>query len=107
LVHFIPWQTTLGVFWEDAVHALPLVLLGKMFANKTWYKIAKWPLLAAVMCSFGAGHLYQGVLAACMLSFYIPFSMKMGEKHGFGTVMLCHMMYDLITLLSIGWIVGA
>jgi hypothetical protein len=106
MVHLIPWQATLGVFWEDAVHVLPLVILGRMFGDRKWYKYISWPLLAMVMCSFGAGHTYQGLVAAIGLSFYIPFSMKMGKKYGFGTVMLSHMMYDLITLLSLAWMVG-
>ena len=106
MVHFIPWQATFGVFWEDAVHVMPLVILARMFGEKTWYKIIQWPLLTAVMVSFGSGHLYQGALAAAGISLYILVSKKMGEKHGFGTVMLCHIMYDMITLLTLAWIVG-
>lgn len=106
MVRMIPWQATSFVYWEDAVHVLPLVIFARMFSGKSWYKWAQWPLLVAVMVSFGSGHLYQGVLAACGISFYIPFSKKMGEKYGFGTVMLCHIMYDMTTLLTLAWIVG-
>lgn len=105
-VHFLPWQGTLGVFWEDAVHVIPLVLLARTCADKLWYKIVKWPLLIMVMIAFGAGHLYQGPVAAAALSFYIILSMKQGQKNGFGTVMIAHVLYDLITLLSIAWMVG-
>jgi hypothetical protein len=104
--NFIPIGATMGVFWEDAVHALPLVILGKMFGQKTWYKWIRWPLLIGVMLSFGSGHLYQGTFAAAALSFYIPFSMSKGDKYGFGTIMLCHMLYDALTLLSLRWMVG-
>lgn len=106
-VNFLPWQTTLGVFWEDMCHTVPLVILGRMYAKSKWYKWARLPLLAMVMFSFGSGHMYQGVWASCMLSLYIPITMKLGKKYGFGTVMLCHMFYDMATLLSLKWIVGA
>ena len=106
MVHFIPWQATLATFWEDAVHVIPLVILERLFFEKTWYKYVKMPLLLLVMIAFGSGHLYQGVLAAIGLSFYIPLSMNMGKKYGFGTVMLCHMGYDLSTLLFFGWMLG-
>ena len=105
-VHFIPWQGTLGVFWEDAVHVFPLVLLARMYGEKLWFKIIRWPLLIATMIAFGAGHLYQGPIAACALSFYIILSMQQGQKNGFGTVIIAHTLYDLITLLSIAWMVG-
>lgn len=107
MVSFLPWQVTLGVFWEDACHSLPLVLLGKVFQKAKWYKYCSLPLLVLVMASFAVGHLYQGVLAAIAISFYIPFAMKMGKKYGFGTVMICHILYDMITLLSLKWLVGA
>jgi hypothetical protein len=106
IIHFLPWQTTLGVFWEDAAHSLPLVLMGKIFKKSKWYSYVSLPLLAMVMFSFGSGHMYQGLIASIAISFYVPFSMKMGEKHGFGTVMICHILYDMITLLSLGWMVG-
>ncbi len=107
MVGFIPWQATFGVFWEDAVYVLPLVILARLYSDKTWYKYVKWPLLILTMISFGSGHMYQGVLASIGLCFCIPFSKKMGMKYGFGTVMACHILYDMITILTLGWIVGA
>lgn len=103
---FIPWQTTLGVFWEDACYGLPLVLMEKMYNKSSWYKFVRIPLLAMFMMSFGSGHIYQG-LTGLLLAFYIPFSISMGKKYGFGTVMLCHIMYDMITLLSMKIILGS
>ena len=102
----IPWQATLTVFWEDACHGLPLVLLALSTAT---YKHAKWLnriAMATVMISFGAGHLYQGWLAAVGLSMYIPFSMEIGKKNGFGTVMIGHMMYDFITIITMKAVLG-
>ena len=107
MVHFLPWQATLGVFWEDACHTLPLVLLGRIFQKSKWYSRAATPLMLGVMLSFGSGHMYQGLLASVALAFYIPFSIKLGKKYGFGTVMICHILFDLITLLSFKAIVGA
>lgn len=95
----LPIATALTVFWEDACHGLPLLILKKSTKNRWWTKPIYWLALIIVMIEFGLGHRYQGPLAAVLLSFYIPYSVKMGEKYGFGTVMLCHMMYDLVTLL--------
>jgi hypothetical protein len=106
MANFLPWQVTFGVFWEDMCHTVPLAILGKMFAKEMWYKIARIPLLILVMFAFGSGHVYQGLFAAFALSFYIPYTLKMGKKYGFGTVMICHMAYDLTTLLSLKWMLG-
>jgi hypothetical protein len=100
LAQFLPWQTSFGVFWEDMCHTVPLVILGKMYAKKTWYKWARLPLLGLVMFAFGSGHMYQGLFSAACISLYIPFTMRMGNKYGFGIVMLCHMLYDLSTMLT-------
>lgn len=96
----IPWQTLFGVFWEDACHALPLVLLGLAFSDQKWFKILRWPLLAIVALSFGSAHEYEGFMAMVVLTCYIPVTMSLGKKYGFGTVMICHVLYDLITFLS-------
>lgn len=107
LVNFLPWQTTLGVFWEDAVYTMPLFLLGKIHAGKKWYERLKIPLLIVAMISFGAGHVYQGGIAAIALSLYLPWSMGMAKRYGYGTVMAGHVLYDMITLLSLKVMLGA
>lgn len=107
LVAFLPWQTTLGVFWEDAVYTMPLVLMERVYGNEKWHKWMKYPMVGLAMVSFGVGHVYQGALIAALLSLYIPWSMGMARKYGYGTVMLGHMSYDLITLLSLKIILGA
>jgi hypothetical protein len=106
-VNFIPWQACLGVFWEDMCHTVPLALLGRMFKTRKWYKWLSATLLGMVMIAFGSGHLYQGLFSAILLSAYIPFTLRLGKKYGFGTVMLCHMAYDLSTILTLKWIVGS
>jgi hypothetical protein len=102
----IPWQTVPGVFWEDACHALPLVVMEKMFKLKTWFKYARLPLLCAMSFFFGLGHSYEGMGAVLMMMCYIPITMRLGKKYGFGTIMLCHVAYDMCTLLSFKFILG-
>jgi hypothetical protein len=102
----IPWLATTTVFWEDACHGLPLVLLKKLTENKWYSKFLTVPAFILVMTSFGSGHIYQGWLAALMLMYYIPMSMKLGEKYGFGTVMIGHTLYDLSTLLAVRYATG-
>jgi hypothetical protein len=103
----IPWPLTLTVFWEDACHGLPLLLLRKLIGTNKW----TWPihglLTAIVMLEFGLGHVYQGLPAAAMLSLYIPYSIKLGEKFGFGTVMIGHTLFDLTTVLTLKCLLGA
>ncbi len=105
-VSVIPWPLTLTVFWEDACHGLPLLLIQRLIGTKKW----TWPihglLTAMVMFEFGLGHVYQGVLAATALSFYIPYSIHLGKKYGFGTVMIGHTLYDLFTILTIKLVMG-
>jgi hypothetical protein len=105
-VAVIPWQATLTVFWEDACHTLPLVLLRRMLGTK-WYMLpVHFLLLALVTLSFGSGHIYQGYIVSAFLMLYIPFTMKLGEKYGFGTIMAGHTLYDLSTILAIKWMLG-
>lgn len=100
----IPWQLTLTVFWEDACHTLPLALLQRFLPNKLWAKALNFVALLLVMLSFGLGHTYQGIGAACLISLYIPISLKLGKKYGFGTMMICHTLYDLSTALLVQWV---
>jgi hypothetical protein len=103
----IPWQATLTVFWEDACHGLPLAILSRWLGKDKWWKKAlTWIAIAIVMVSFGLGHVYQGWIAAAALSFYIPFTFKKGQEVGFGTVMLCHTLYDLVTIVSMHAFLG-
>lgn len=104
--NIIPWQTTLGVFWEDACNALPLVIGESLFKKKKWYRAIRLPLLALMALSFGFGHSYEGLGAVIAMTCYIPFTMRLGKKYGFGTVMLCHIAYDMLTLLSFKFFLG-
>lgn len=106
-VTLIPWPMTLTVFWEDACHGLPLLLLRNFIGTDKWWKwLIHAPLMAMVMLEFGLGHVYQGAGAAMLLSLYIPYSIHMGRKYGFGTVMVGHTLYDLTTILSLKFMLG-
>ncbi len=103
----IPWQATLTVFWEDMCHTVPLVILSRWLGDdKLWKKALSWASIALVMVSFGLGHVYQGYFAALFLSLYIPFTYKKGQEVGFGTIMICHTLYDLVTILAIQTFLG-
>lgn len=105
-VLWIPWQLTLSVWWEDAVHVLPLLLIDRMLPQEwKWKRRAVMiPLIIFMQISFGLGHVYQGNLAALGLSFYIPFTFRIAKEKGIGTTMLCHVLYDLSTLLLIQYV---
>jgi hypothetical protein len=105
-ISIIPWPLTLTVFWEDACHGLPLFLIKKLINGRKWLMPLYYVLMATVMLEFGLGHVYQGVVAACMLSLYIPYSIKLGEKYGFGTVMVGHTLFDLTTILTVKLLLG-
>lgn len=103
----IPWQATLTVFWEDACHTVPLAILSRVLGEDKWWKKAlRRAAIGMVMVSFGLGHVYQGVFAAALLSLYIPFTLKKGQEVGFGTIMACHTLYDLLTILTIKLMLG-
>lgn len=92
----------LGVFWEDSLFVLPLVMLrdfGKM--PKIPYNI----LFVISALVFTSGHLYQGIWG--LTAFAYPFvSAHYGRKYGFGTMILCHMMYDFITYYTAFAMIG-
>jgi hypothetical protein len=118
MADLIPWQAVLGTPWEDACHGLPLAIIsascyarrfhpsGLTWSHARWYKWVEKPLLFMVMMAFASGHLYQGIWQALAISLYIPFSINMGTKYGFGTVMVGHIMYDMSTLLLFKWMAG-
>lgn len=102
----IPLAMTATVFWEDACHTLPLAIMARYLGDSIPAKVALWALTGLVMISFGLGHVYQGAMAALMLSFYVPVVTKLGKTHGFGTVMICHSLYDFLTLLTVRLFLG-
>lgn len=85
------------VWWEDAFFVLPIFLAFK-YCNK-YLAIA-----VAIFFSmwFGFGHAYQGLYGVMITSIYPVFiSLRYGRKYGFGTVMICHILYDFLTYYAI------
>ena len=104
----IPWVASFTVFWEDACHGLPLVILGSLIGTeRRWARAVNKLAMILVSVSFGLGHLYQGPLVELILSFYVSYSVKYGKKYGFGTVIICHTLFDLVTFLFIKYFMGA
>lgn len=85
------------VWWEDAFYALSLY-----WAHKKLKPILAWILTIFLSLHFGISHLYSGWFWAFAVSFY-PFfiSLKYGKRVGFGTVMICHIIYDFMTFFTI------
>jgi len=103
ILHLInPWLM-LGVFWEDAVFVLPLIVLKD---EKNIPKVLYYILFAISTATFTLGHSYQGIMGLTS-AIYIYFSTKYGRQYGFGTVMICHTLYDLITYFGALAYVGA
>lgn len=93
-LHFI---NLLGVYWEDAVFTMPAIIAERMGASK----FLRGLILAVSALAFASGHIAYGLPWAAITLFYVPFiSYRYGRKVGLGTVMVCHILYDVITLLS-------
>lgn len=102
-----PWQIALLVFWEDMVFAVPITILDRYIKN-LWIKIPTVFIATLFMALiFGVGHWYEGGFSsACILAAYIPLSVYRGSKFGFGTMILCHMLFDLCTYFCVFWTAG-
>ncbi len=97
-----PWQMDLTVFWEDMCYGVPLAILSlRMGTDTKWKKFIFRTILVLFSIHFGLGHAWQGLLAVFLLSFYVPFTVKKGKEIGFGTVMICHVLYDLSTRITV------
>ena len=94
------------VWWEDPFFTLPLAIASAFLGNKLPARIIVFFLGILSMVSFGIGHLYQGIFSACIISLYIPYVYGLGKKHGFSTVILCHMAYDFITIMTVRLFLG-
>lgn len=103
----IPFQMTFLVFWEDMCYALPLVFLSMILPKDKWYRFPVQMIAWGILWfSFWSSHVYQGPLAAFWISLYIPFCYKRGQEVGFGTMAICHTLYDLSTLAVLVLVTG-
>lgn len=92
----------LMVFWEDTVFGMSCYYLYKYLKKR--FAI---PLIVLVSIFFGLGHAYEGLVAIGVASLY-PFfiSRPYGEKYGFGTVAVCHILYDFSVFLILSLFVA-
>lgn len=86
----------MGVFWEDLVHVLPALIMTKL-------KIPNFFVYAFLFLSsvaFATGHLYLSPIWALITTIYPAISFHYGKKHGLGTVIICHILYDIVTVFT-------
>lgn len=94
--------TLLLVFWEDFFFGIPLYYIHKLAEKYKYFKIMKWPLTIMIVSLFGLGHAYQGPYGMTMNAFLLYFvCLRFGRLYGFGTTMICHILYDAATVYSI------
>lgn len=105
LYNNIPFWAYAIVPWEDAFYVAPMLYLQDLEQKSKWLW---WALVGALSIHFGLGHAYQGIMGVILTSFYPYFiSFKYSKRVGLGTVMVCHVLYDMITVLTAkySWIV--
>lgn len=94
----VPFWTLGLVFWEDAFFGISIYY---MIDKWKWSKYIYLPIVATISIWFGLGHMYQFDLAyfATLVLPYMVFY-KLGKKYGFGTTMVCHVIFDMFTFLT-------
>lgn len=104
----IPFYLFALVPWEDAFYVAPLLYLEEI-KNRGKLGKALWvAIVVSTSIHFGLGHAYQGWFAVGLTALYPYFiSLKYSKRVGMGTVMVCHVLYDMITVLTAkySWIV--
>jgi hypothetical protein len=96
----IPFYMFAIVPWEDAFYVAPLLYLDYMRETK-WGRYMWNTLAIALSIHFGLGHAYQGLFGIAITSLYPYFvSYKYSKRTSLGTVMVCHILYDMITVLT-------
>jgi len=66
-----------------------------------WKEYVWFPIVAILSIRFGLGHMYQFEAAyfAALLIPYLAFY-QYGKRFGFGTSMTCHILFDMITIMT-------
>jgi len=97
-INQIPFWRFATVFWEDAFFAIPIYY---MIDRWKWNKNIYMPIIAVGSIVFGLGHMYQFEMAY-FATLIIPYAVfyKAGRKYGFGTSMICHIVFDMITFIT-------
>lgn len=87
------------VFWEDVWFGMSIAwIMSYLYPVRKRTAIAMVVLISLL---FGSGHLYQGWIGMILSVYPFFISYKYGKKYGFGTVMVCHMLYDFITVMTV------
>lgn len=96
----IKWAMVL-VFWEDVFFGIPLYFIHK-YMDGPKIKYLKWILTIVISALFGSLHAYQGIIGIIATSL-VPYFLfyRYGKRHGFGTTMVCHILYDNVTVYTI------
>lgn len=91
------WRLAL-VFWEDAFFAIPIYYMKDKWK---WSRYLWLPIVAALSITFGVGHMYQFEMAF-FATLLIPYLIwyRYGKRFGFGTVMICHILFDMFTITT-------
>jgi len=94
----IPFWRLALVFWEDAFFAIPMYY---MIDKWKWKEYIWLPIVGFLSIRFGIGHMYQFEMAyfAALIIPYL-FFYRYGKKYGFGTSMTCHILFDMITIIT-------
>ena len=83
------------VWLEDLAFAAPIYLFKQYISKNKWFWI---PIAIGFSLFFASQHVYLGYSWALVTILY-PYliSCKYSLRFGFGTVMMCHVLYDFIT----------
>lgn len=87
-----------GVWWEDLFFVLPALLVYHFFGKKGIIWLS--PLFVFTTFLFAQGHLYQGNIG-WILGIYPILAFFMARKYGLTTVMVCHVLYDVIVFTEL------
>jgi hypothetical protein len=86
---------------EDLFFVMIPLYLCKFCKTKT-LRFAIWVFFTGF---FAIGHIYQGIFAVFVTGLYPYFiSRKYTLKHGLGTVIACHFLYDCFTLSAVKFV---
>ena len=103
LPDFLSDWTTFMVFWEDLVIVGSLsglfYLISRVTKNFKAQTLLRALAIILVSAWFANGHTYQSWFAVAVISLYPYFiSYWFSLRYGLGTVMVCHVLYDHITV---------
>lgn len=94
----IGYRDFIWVFWEDAFFSMPIYFLKDHLQLR---KLLWIPAAVLLSIAFYWGHRYYGLLGLVTLAVPYFVSYKFAKKYGYGTVMVGHVLYDFIGIMTI------